>query len=116
MASGAFPRLVFVHPILPDVEPQERQPGLIAFQGMANATFGFVQTQSHLGPPGLEQLLSVFKPLAVLVQHHAIIGVGDNPSLRVELGDSLMPTCRAISANSGEQLPPWGVPAVVGLR
>ena len=49
MASGAFPRLVFVHPILPDIETQERQPGLIAFQGVANATFGFVQTQSYLG-------------------------------------------------------------------
>src|SRR6516165_1348745 len=90
MASGAFTRLVFVHPILPDVEPQERKPGLIAFQGMANATFGFVQTQSHRGQPGLEQLLSVFKHPAVLVQHHAIIGVSDNSGLRVELGDGLL--------------------------
>jgi hypothetical protein len=27
MAAGAFPRLMFAHPVLPDVKPQERKPG-----------------------------------------------------------------------------------------
>jgi hypothetical protein len=67
MAAGTLPRLVFAHPILTDVKPQERQPGLIAFQGMANATFGFVEAQSHLGQPRLEQFLSVLEHLAIFV-------------------------------------------------
>ena len=90
LASGAFPRLVFAHPILPDVTPQERQPRVIAFQGMAHATFSLVQTSSHLGQPRLEKLSDVFTHLAILVQHHALIGVGDNPRARGELGNRLL--------------------------
>ena len=49
MASRAFARLVFADPILPDVKSQKLKPGLIAFSGMTNATFGFIQAESHLG-------------------------------------------------------------------
>ena len=63
MASRAFARLVFAYPILPDVKSQKLKPGLIAFQGVANATFGFIQAESHLGQPRLEQLLTVLKDL-----------------------------------------------------
>jgi hypothetical protein len=108
MASGAFTRLVFVHPILPDIATPERQPGVIAFQGVAKAPFGFVQTPSYLGEPRLEQLLSVCKHLAVLVQPHAIIGVGDNPRLRVALGAGLMPPME------GNQRQPWCTAAALG--
>jgi hypothetical protein len=89
-ASGAFTRLVCVHPILPAIATQERQPGLSACPGMAKTTCGFVHPQAPLGQPGLAPLVSVFTPLAGLVQHPAIIGVGANPSWRVELGESRM--------------------------
>ena len=50
----------------------------------------------------------MFKHLAVLVQHHAIIGVGDNPSLRVELGDGLM------HPMEGNQRQQWCTTAALG--
>jgi hypothetical protein len=87
MASGAFPRLVFAHPVLPEGAPQERQAGLSAFQGRAHAPFGLVEAQPHLCQPHLEHVLTVLKHLTILVQHHAILGVGDDPSVRGALGD-----------------------------
>jgi hypothetical protein len=90
MAPRAFPRLGFAHPILPDVTPQQRQPRLIAFQGVAHVTFGLVEAESDVRQPRLEQLLAVLKHLAILVQHHTVIGIGDDPSVRGDLGDGLL--------------------------
>ena len=41
-ASGAFPGLMFPDPILTDVEAEKIHTRLIAFQGVANATFSLV--------------------------------------------------------------------------
>ena len=90
MASRAFARLVFADPILPDVKSQKLKPGLIAFSGMRNATFGFIQAASHLGQPRLEQLLTVLKHLTLFVEHHAIISVGDDTGVRVDPSDGLV--------------------------
>src|SRR4030095_17068558 len=81
MTSRACARLGLADPILPDVTSQKLKPGLIAFSGMTNATFGFMQAQAHLGEPRLEQLLTVLKPLALLVAHHTILGIGDAPGV-----------------------------------
>src|SRR5437867_910806 len=51
MASRACARLGFADPILPEVTSQKLPPGLIAFSGMAHATFGVMQASSHLGQP-----------------------------------------------------------------
>jgi hypothetical protein len=51
IASGSFAGLVFSHPILTDVETQKVHSGLIAFQGVADARFVWVQRQSDSGQP-----------------------------------------------------------------
>jgi hypothetical protein len=43
MAAGALTRLVPPHPILADVEAEKIKSGLVALQGVADATFGLVQ-------------------------------------------------------------------------
>jgi hypothetical protein len=43
MAAWAFPCMVLPHPILADMEAQELKPGLIALQGVTDATFGVVR-------------------------------------------------------------------------
>ena len=97
-APGAFARLVFAHPILPDVKPQKLHPGLIAFQGVTDAAFGFIQMQAHLRQPRPEQLLTMLEHLAVFVEHHAIISLGDDTGLRVHPGDGLI---HAMQGNQG---------------
>ena len=52
MASRAFARLGCADPILSDIKSQKLKPGLIAFEGMTKATFGFIQAEAHLGEPG----------------------------------------------------------------
>src|SRR5262252_1437939 len=83
---------------------------------MADVTFGLIQRQSHACQPRLEQLLTVLKDHAVLMEYHAVIGIGDDPSARVAWVMASSMPCRAISANNGEIVPPCGVPAVVGTR
>jgi hypothetical protein len=87
LAPRALARLVFASPMLPEVTPQKRQPRVIALQRMATVPFGRVQAASDPRQPRLEPLLAVRKPLVLFVQHHAVIGVGDAPSVRVTLGD-----------------------------
>lgn len=43
MAARALTRLVLPYPILADVEAEKIKPGLVALQGVADATFGLVQ-------------------------------------------------------------------------
>ena len=57
---------------------------------MSKATFGFIQAESHLGQPRLEQLLTVLKHLSLLVEHHTIIGISDDPGMWVDAGDGLV--------------------------
>ena len=57
---------------------------------MAEVTFGLIQRQSHACQPRLEQLLTVLKDRAVLMEYHAVIGIGDDPSARVDVGDGLV--------------------------
>jgi hypothetical protein len=71
-------------------KPQKHNPGLIAFQGVMDAAFGFVQTQAHLRQPQPEQLLTVLKHLAIFMEPHAIIGIGDDTGVRVDPGASLI--------------------------
>ena len=90
-APRAFARLVFAHLILPDVQPQERKPWLIAIQSVTDATFGLVQRQSDLCQPRHEQLSAVLQDGMVFVQHHTIIRISDDTGSRVYLGDGLVP-------------------------
>ena len=90
MASRAFARLVLADPLLPDVQSQTLTPGLMAFSGMTHATFGFMQAEAHLGEPRLEQLLTMLKHLALLVEYHTIIGIGDDTGVWVDAGDGLV--------------------------
>jgi hypothetical protein len=90
MASRAFARLGCADPILSDITSQKRKPGLIAFAGMSNATFGFMQAESHLGQPRLEQLLTVLKHLSLFVEHPPIIGIGDDTGVWGDAGDGLV--------------------------
>src|SRR5215470_8998993 len=90
MASRAFARLVCADPILPDVTSQKRKPGLIAFEGMTKAPCAFMQAESHLGSPRLEQLLTVLKHLSLLVEHHTIIGIGEDRGVWGDAGDGLV--------------------------
>ena len=89
-APGAFSCLVFAHPILPDVTSQKFTSRLLAFKSVTDATFGLVQGQTHLCQPRPEQRLTVLKHLAIFVEHHAIIRLGDDPSLRGELSDGFV--------------------------
>ena len=89
-APGAWARLVVAPPILPDVTPQQLPPGRIAFQGVTDAAFGCMPRQAHLRPPRPAPLLTRLAPLAVFVEHHALIGRGDAPGLRGPPGDGLI--------------------------
>jgi hypothetical protein len=90
MASRALARLVCADPILPEGTSQQRTPGLIAFSGMTKATVGFMQASAHLGEPRLAPLLTVLKPLSLLVEHHPIIGIGDATGGWGDAGDGLL--------------------------
>ena len=90
LASRAFARLVLAAPLLPDVQSQTLKPGLLACSGMTHATFGFMQAEAHLGEPRLEHLLTMLKPLALLVEYHTIIGIGDDPGVWGDAGDGLV--------------------------
>ena len=57
---------------------------------MTNAMFGFIQAGSHLGEPRLEPLLTMRKPLALFVEHHTIIGIGDDTGVWGDAGDGLV--------------------------
>jgi hypothetical protein len=90
MASRAFARLVCADPIRSDIQSQKLQSGLIAFSGMSHATFGFIQAESHLDQPRLEQLLTALQYLALFVEHHTIIGLGDDTGVWGDAGDGLV--------------------------
>ena len=97
-----FARLVFPHPILPDVEPQPVKSRLVAFQGMMDATFGLVQRQSDVRQPRHQQLLTMLQDLAVFMKHHHIIRIHHDAGFRVYLGDRLL---HPMQGNQGQQ---WG--------
>ena len=44
----------------------------------------------------------MLKDRAVLMEYHAVIGIGDDPSAWVDVGDASSIPCRAISASNGE--------------
>jgi len=82
--------VVLPHPVLADVKAQEGKPRLVAFQGVIDVTFGFIQRQPGLCQPCHQELLTVLQDLAVLVKHHAIIRVRDDTRPRVHTGDRLI--------------------------
>ena len=55
-----------------------------------DATFGLVQCQPHRGQPCHQQLLAVFEDPTVLMQHHAVIRIGNDTGLRVHLGNGFV--------------------------
>ena len=100
VAARTCPRVVLPHPILTDVEAQEGKPGLVAFQGVADATFRLVQGQPDLGQPCHKPLLAVLQDLTVFMEHDAVIRIGDDTSSRVNLGDRLL---HPMQGNQGQQ-------------
>jgi hypothetical protein len=87
VAPGIFPGVVGSHPILTDMKPQNIHAGLIPFQGVVDASFGDVQRQSDGRQPRDEEVLAVFSDRALLVEDHAVIRLGDDTGLRIDLGD-----------------------------
>jgi hypothetical protein len=53
--------VVLPHPVLADVEAQELKPGLVALQGVTDATFGCIQRSPDPCEPVHQQLLAVLK-------------------------------------------------------
>jgi hypothetical protein len=90
IAPRSFARLVFPHPILPDGKTEKVHARLIAFQGVAHMRFVDVQCQSNPGEPCRQELLTMIESGAIRVEHQAVIGVHDNTSVRIELGDGLL--------------------------
>ena len=82
--------MVFAHPILPDVKPQEVKTRLVALQGVMEVTFSRIDRQSYLCQPCRKQLLAMLQDLTVLMQHHTVIRVGDDTGLRVHFGDGFL--------------------------
>jgi hypothetical protein len=89
VASRACARVGCADPRRPAVTSQQLTPGLIAFSGMSQATFGCMQAAAHLGPPRLAQLLTVRKPLALCVEPHPVIGLGDATGVWGDAGAGL---------------------------
>jgi hypothetical protein len=82
--------LVFPHPRLPDGATEQVHARLIAFQGVAHRRFVDVQCQPNPREPCRQALLTVIESGAIRVEHQAVIGVRDNTSCRIELGDGLV--------------------------
>ena len=87
MTARALTRLVLPYPILADVEPQKIQSRLVACQGVADASFAYVERQSDFCQPCCEQLLTVVENCAIRVKHQTIIRISDDAGLRIDLGD-----------------------------
>jgi hypothetical protein len=92
--------VVFAHPILPDVKPQEVKARLVALQGVMEVTFGLIDRQSYLGQPCRQELLAMLQDLTVLMQHHTVIRIGDDTGLRVHFGDGFV---HPMQGNQGQQ-------------
>jgi hypothetical protein len=57
---------------------------------MAEVTFGLMQRQSNACQPRLQQVLTVLKDRAVLMEYHAVSGIGDDPSAWGDVGEGLV--------------------------
>ena len=102
MAVGGCPRGMCASPVWPDVKPSKLTPRLGAVHGVAEVTVGLMQRQSHACQPRLSQGLTVRKDRAVLLEYHAVIGIGDAPSAWGDGGDGLVHTMQS------EQRSHWG--------
>jgi hypothetical protein len=91
LASGAFARLVFPKPLLAAVASPAIPSRLLAFQGVAEARFVSIPGQSPPRPPCHEPLLTVLEDCAIRVQPQTVLGRGDAPGVRIDLGDGLVP-------------------------
>jgi hypothetical protein len=89
-ASGAFPGLVFPDSILTDMEAEKIHARLIAFQGVAYASFACVQRQSDASQPLAEELLTMFEDCTIRMEHQAIIGISNDAGLRIHVGDGFL--------------------------
>ena len=63
-------------------------------------TFGLIQRQPDLCQPRLQELLGVLKDLAVFMQHHTIVGISNDTSVRVDPGDGVV---HPMQGNQGQQ-------------
>jgi len=52
--------------------------------------FGLVECQPYRGQPCHQELLAVFENLTVLMQHHAVIGIGNDTGLRVHVSNGVV--------------------------
>jgi hypothetical protein len=100
LAARMCARLVFAHPVLTEVKPQERKPGGFSCEGVTEVAFGLMECQADLCEPQTQKLLTLLEDATVLMEDHAVIGVRDDPGLRVDPGDGLV---HAMPGYQGQQ-------------
>jgi hypothetical protein len=86
-ASGAFPGLVLPDSILTHREAKAIHTRLIAFPGVAQASFACVPRQSDASQPLIEALLTLFEDYTIRMEYQAIISIRDDADLRIHVGD-----------------------------
>ena len=86
VAPGSLPGWVGSPPLLTAVAPQTVQAGLIPFHGVAEVRVRHVQRQSDRRQPGHAEVLAVCEDRALVMEDPAVIGVGHDAGLRIDLG------------------------------
>jgi len=69
------------------MEAEEIHAWLIAFQGVAYASFACVQRQSDASQPLAEELLTMFKDCTLRMEHQTIISISKDAGLRIHVGN-----------------------------
>jgi hypothetical protein len=89
-ASGAFSGLVFPDSILTNMEAEEIHTRLIAFQGVAYASFPGVQCQPDASQPLAEELLTVLEDCTIRMEYQAVVRIGNDAGVRIHVSDGLL--------------------------
>src|SRR5262249_33256398 len=106
LAARTFTRLVFAHPILTDVKPQELKARVFSFEGVTDVAFGFIQCQADPCEPRAQKLLTMLKDMTVFMEDHAVIRIYNDAGLRMEPGDGLVYAMQGDQGQQGGDCPP----------
>ena len=89
-AARTLARLVFAHPVLADVYPQQLQPGVCSCEGGTDGAFGLMQGQAALCEPPTPKRLTMLEDATVCMEDHAVLRLRHDTGLRVDPGDGLI--------------------------
>jgi hypothetical protein len=106
LAARTFTRLVFAHPVLADVKPQELKPWGFSFEGVTDVAFGLIQCQADLCEPRAQKLLTLLKDVTVFMEDYAVIRIRNDAGLRVDPGDGLVHAMQRYQGQQGGNRPP----------